>query len=101
MVLFRHFAAPAERAPKLAIIGGRLEDDNRAVYREMRRLSGGQILIFPTASSEPEEVAVETRAAFEMHGFTVEVAPLVVANAATAAHDPQIVEQVRRIGSVY
>lgn len=101
MVLFRHFAAPAERAPKLAIIGGRLEDDNRAVYREMRRLSGGQILIFPTASSEPEEVAVETRAAFEMHGFTVEVAPLVVANAAAAAHDPQIVEQVRRIGSVY
>ena len=26
--------------PKLAIIGGRLEDDNDAIYDEMRRLAG-------------------------------------------------------------
>ena len=31
--------------PKLAIIGGRLEDDNAAIYDEMRRLSGGRIVV--------------------------------------------------------
>lgn len=87
--------------PRLAIVGGRLEDDNRAVYREMRRLSGGKVLIFPTASSEPMEVGEETRVAFEMHGFTADVAALFPDNATVSAFDPEIVEKVRTVGSVY
>jgi cyanophycinase len=86
---------------KLAIIGGRLEDDNRQIYREMRRLSQGRVLIFPTASSDPMEVGEETRAAFQMHGFEVDVAPLWTANAAQAAFDPAILAQVEAAGSFY
>ena len=41
---------------KLAVIGGRLEDNNLALYAEMHRLSGGRILVFPTASAEPKAV---------------------------------------------
>ncbi|MEO1251933.1 MAG: cyanophycinase [Pseudomonadota bacterium] len=85
----------------MAIIGGRLEDNNRAVYREMRRLAGGRILILPTASSEPVEVGEETRAVFAAHGFSVEVAPVYSENAAQTAHDPAIIERVTSIGSVY
>ena len=61
---------------KLAVIGGRLEDNNAAIYAEMHRLSGGRILVFPTASAEPEEVGEETVQAFRGHGFAAEMAPL-------------------------
>ena len=40
---------------KLAIIGGRFEDDNRAVFAAMHELSGGRIAVLPTASGEPRE----------------------------------------------
>ena len=39
-------ALKAAGGRRLAVIGGRLEDDNAAVYAEMHRLSGGRILIF-------------------------------------------------------
>ncbi|MEO0884115.1 MAG: cyanophycinase [Pseudomonadota bacterium] len=86
---------------KLAIIGGRLEDDNRDIYREMRRLCEGRILIFPTASSEPYEVGEETREAFQIHGFECDVAHLSSENANEAAFDPKLIEQVQAYGSVY
>ena len=95
------------RSPKtngkgqLAIIGGRLEDDNRQIYREMRRLSAGRILIFPTASSEPYEVGEETREAFQIHGFDCDVAFLSSENAHEAAFDPALVEQIHSYNSVY
>lgn len=97
--------APSRRKPalnlKFAIIGGRLEDDNRRVYREMRRLCGGRILILPTASSEPKEVGEETLAAFEMHGFHAEVLEVTEENSATTAHDPAIIAKMKDFGSVY
>jgi len=70
-------ALKAERGRRLAVVGGRLEDDNAAIYAEMHRLSGGRILVFPTASSEPVEVGEETLAVFRSHGFEAEVAPLI------------------------
>ena len=73
-------------APRLAIIGGRLEDTNAAVYAEMHRMAGGRILIFPTASSEPEAVAAESAQALRTHGFEAEPVPLTSANA--LAFDP-------------
>ncbi len=94
-------APPRTRVRRMAIIGGRLEDNNRAVYREMRRMASGRILILPTASSEPVELGEETRAAFASHGFVVDVAPVYAENAAQSAHDPAIVSQVDAFGSIY
>ena len=96
--------APSEERQsvrRMAIIGGRLEDNNRAIYREMRRLAAGKILIFPTASSEPVEVGEETQAAFASHGFIAEVAPVYLENARQSAHDPNIIERVNEIGSIF
>ncbi|MCI5046349.1 MAG: cyanophycinase [Aquisalinus sp.] len=86
---------------RMAIIGGRLEDDNRAVYREMRRLAGGKIAIFPTASSEPVEVGEETDAAFLSHGFKTDVIPVYSENAHQSAFDPEILARIEAAGSVY
>ncbi len=93
--------AAAAGAGRLAVIGGRLEDDNTAVYDEVRRLSGGRLLVFPTASGEPAEVGAETLAVFRAHGFDAELCDLNVANAGRAAFDPANVARVRDFGSVY
>lgn len=87
--------------PKLAVIGGRLEDDNHAVYAEMHRLSGGRIVVFPTASGEPEAVGAETVEVFRGHGFDVALAPVFGDGAAAAAADPAIADMVRSYGSVF
>jgi cyanophycinase len=95
----------AERAAaggkRLAVIGGRLEDDNVAIYGEMHRLSGGRILVFPTASGEPREVAKETVAAFRSHGFEAEACDLHDGNKTRAAFDPANVAAVEAFRSVY
>ncbi|MFT4012245.1 MAG: cyanophycinase [Paracoccus sp. (in: a-proteobacteria)] len=87
--------------PKLAVIGGRLEDDNDAIYAQMHRLSGGRILVFPTASGEPEAVGAETVAVFAAHGFDAAMAPVHGAGAAQAARDPAIAALVADYGSVF
>lgn len=83
---------------RLAVIGGRLEDNNAAIYGEMRRLSGGRILVFPTASAEPAEVAEEQVAAFRGHGFEAEAAPLPFG---ADADDPALAALVAAFGSAY
>lgn len=88
-------------APRLAVIGGRLEDDNAAIYDEMHRLSGGRIVIFPTASSEPETVGPETVEVFRAHGFDATLAGVYGEQAAVAAHDEVVLDMVREYGSVY
>ncbi|HET9070236.1 MAG TPA: cyanophycinase [Amaricoccus sp.] len=92
---------PAPSPGSLAIIGGRLEDTNAAVYGEMHRLAGGRILVFPTASSEPGAVGQETLAVFRAHGFDAEVAPLVPKGAGRLARDPALLARVADYGSVY
>jgi cyanophycinase len=87
--------------PKLAIIGGRLEDDNAAVYDEMRRLSGGRIVVFATASSVPDEVGPETVAVFRAHGFDAVLAGVHGAGAARAARTKAVADLVEDYGSVY
>ncbi len=87
--------------PKLAVIGGRLEDDNGPVYTGMHALSGGRILVFPTASGEPEAVGAETVAVFRAHGFDVALAPVFGAGAAQAARRPEVAALVRDYGSVF
>ena len=89
-------AHKAEGGRKLAVIGGRLEDNNASVYAEMHRLSGGRILVFPTASSEPIEVGKESADAFKSHGFEVEIAPLYGRRAPRVASDPELLEKIAR-----
>jgi len=86
---------------KFAVIGGRLEDDNRQVYREMRRLSGGKILVFPTASSVPDEVGEEQVDVFRMHGFDTELMMVTDENFRDTAFDPDMVRKVEEYGSMY
>lgn len=81
------------------MIGGRLEDNNAAIYAEMHRLSGGRVLVFPTASAEPDEVGAETLAAFRGHGFAAEVAPLHAG--AVGADDPSLAAMIADFGSAY
>ena len=87
--------------PKLAIIGGRLEDDNAAVYAEMHRLAGGRIVVFATASGVPEEVGPETVAVFSAHGFDAVLAEVHGPGAAKAARSKAIADLVEDYGSVY
>lgn len=95
------FAHRREHHPKLAIIGGRLEDDNAAIYDEMRRLAGGRIVVFATASSVPEEVGAETVAVFNAHGFEAVLAGVHGPGAGAAAQDPAVADLVADYGSVY
>ena len=92
---------PAAAGNKLAVIGGRLEDSNVAVFAEMHRLAGGRILVFPTASAEPKAVGKESVQVFRAHGFDVEVALLTAANAGRMARDPDLVARIGAYGSVY
>lgn len=87
--------------PKLAIIGGRLEDDNAAIYNEMHRLAGGRIVVFPTASSVPDEVGTETVDVFRAYGFDAVLAAVYGPGAGQAAQDPAIAALVEDYGSVY
>lgn len=96
-----HSLIVGECHPTLAIIGGRLEDDNAAVYEEMHRLSGGRIVVFATASSVPEEVGAETVGVFRAHGFDAVLAGVHGAGAGQAAQDTAIADLVENYGSVY
>ncbi len=87
--------------PKMAIIGGRLEDDNAAIYDEMRRLAGGRIIVFATASSVPDEVGPETVGVFRAHGLDAVQAGVHGPGAAAAAQDTAIADLVEDYGSVY
>jgi len=90
-----------ELHPSLAIIGGRLEDDNAAIYDEMRRMSGGRIVVFATASSVPDEVGAETVGVFGAYGFDAVLAPVHGPGAPLAAQHPAIADLVSDYGSVY
>lgn len=93
--------SPLGNKPRLAVIGGRLEDDNDAIYAEMHCLSGGRIVVFPTASGEPEAVGAETVAVFRAHGFDVALASVFGEGAAQVAHDPAVAALVADYGSVF
>ena len=86
---------------KLAVIGGRLEDGNVAIFTELHRLAAGRILVFPTASAEPKAVGEESLQVFRSYGFEAEVAPLTARNASRMAFDPALIAKVGAFGSVY
>ena len=86
----------------LALIGGRLEDGNIAVYGEMHRLSGGRILVFPTASAEPKAVGAGDPRRLphpRLRGRRRARSP--PATPAASPIDPALVARVAACGSVY
>ena len=85
----------------LAIIGGRLEADNIAVFNGLKERAPGGIAVLATASQMPHEVGPEMVADLRRCGTDAELVPLFHGNAATAAHDPRLVAQIERLGSVY
>ena len=94
---------PARALPgaRLAVIGGRLEDDNAAIYAELHRMSGGRILVFPTASGEPREVGEEQVEVFRGHGFDSEMVELTTETADWMPWDQPTLDKVADFGSVY
>jgi cyanophycinase len=67
----------------------------------MRRLAGGRIVVFATASSVPEEVGAETVGVFGAHGIDAVLAGVHGPGAGEAAQDPAIAALVEDYGSVY
>ncbi|MGF1528848.1 MAG: cyanophycinase, partial [Candidatus Competibacterales bacterium] len=89
------------RPRQLAIIGGRLEADNRAVFDALKQKSQGRIAVFATASEIPDEVGGETVEDFTRYGFEAELIPLFHNNSHQAAFDEALIARVQRLGSVY
>lgn len=85
----------------LAIIGGRLEPDNEAIFAGLKERAHGHIAVLATASQMPQEVGPEMVADLRRHACDAELVPLFHGNAATAAQDPRIVAQIERLGGVY
>ncbi|MFO1038622.1 MAG: cyanophycinase [Geminicoccaceae bacterium] len=92
---------PLPDGAKLAIIGGRFEEDNTALFAALHARAQGRIAILPTASTEPRDVGEETRHSFHKHGFECEVVPIHHTNARTTAFAPRHVQTIERLGSVY
>lgn len=95
------FAHRREQHSRLAVIGGRLEDDNAAIFGEMHRLSGGRIAVFATASGVPDEVGAETVGVFSAYGFDAVLAGVHGPGAPGAAQNKAIADLVEDYGSVY
>ncbi|HYC02775.1 MAG TPA: cyanophycinase [Azospirillaceae bacterium] len=85
----------------LAIVGGRLESDNAAIFAELKRLSNGRMAILATASGEPDDVGKETVEIFAAHGILSALLPLHGPEAAANAQDPALVAEIERWGSVW
>jgi len=94
-------AASDPRAPRLALIGGRLEGDNAAIFEAIGELSRGRIGVLATASLIPEQIGPDTVADFQRYGIDAELIDLTWENHATAAHDPAVVARLLHQGSVY
>lgn len=104
MTPLSHSSVPTDAtgaALRLALIGGRLEPDNNAVYAALRELCGGKIAVLATASLIPEQAGADTVADFLAHGIAGEVIPLTAANRASAAFDPALAARIAELGSVF
>jgi cyanophycinase len=94
-------ADTAAPSPRLALIGGRLEPDNEAIFGALRTMCGGRLAVLATASLLPEQVGPETVADMRRHGIEAELLPLTWDNHATAAFDGGLVAMLDALGSVY
>ncbi len=96
----RHSTEIPSQAGRLAIVGGRLEADNAAVFDAIRPLCGGRIAVIPVASQIPQEVGAETVDSFIGNGFTAELMPLFWQERGSA-RDQDLVDLVGSCGGVF
>lgn len=85
----------------LALIGGRFETDNQALFEALRPLCHGRIAILSMASGYPEEVGQELVDDFRHYGFEAELVPIFWENRETSAHDPELAGRLEHYGSVF
>lgn len=85
---------------RLAVVGGRLEADNAAVFDAMKPLCGGRMAVIPVASDIPEEVGAETVESFAANGYEARMVPLFWRDRG-AAFDQTLVDLVTACGGVF
>jgi cyanophycinase len=85
----------------MLIIGGRFEDDNHRLFEAIHDLSGGNVLVFATASGFADEVGGSMVTDLERRGTRAALADLTVENSATMAFDAGLVEAIGQVGGVY
>jgi len=88
-------------AGPLAIIGGRLESDNDAVFAELGRLSGGRIAVLSMASQSPREVGEELVEEFAAHGIEADAIPIYWERRRESPFDEALLRRLERCGSVF
>jgi cyanophycinase len=93
-----HTTAPALR---LALVGGRLEADNKPIFAALRERCGGRLAVLATASLMPYQVGPETAADMQVHGIEAEFVDLTFENRAAAAFDPAVLGRLNDLGAVY
>lgn len=98
-----HRASTRRQTPKgsLALIGGRFEADNLALFEALHGRCNGQIAICSMASGYPEEVGAETVQDFRNRGFYAELLPIFFENREQSAFDETLLERLRAFGSVF
>lgn len=87
--------------PCLAMIGGRLELANTAIYAGLRERCRGRLLVIATASQIPQEVGPETVADMLRHRIDADLLPLTFDNHRRAAFDPALVTMLDGAGGVF
>lgn len=85
----------------LALIGGRFEADNKALFAALHGRSNGRIAICSMASGYPEEVGAETVQEFRERGFYAELLPIFYENRQDSAFDAALVDRLLAFGSVF
>jgi cyanophycinase len=93
--------ARATPAPRLALVGGRLERDNEALFRALGERCPGTMLVLSMASGYPDEVGAELVEDFRDHGIDAEHLPLYHENREQSAFDPALVARLRSAGGVF
>jgi len=90
-----------EALGSLALIGGRFEADNSALFSALYDRCDGKIAVCSMASGYPEEVGAETVDEFRAHGFYAELVPIFFENREESAFNAQLIERLCAFGSVF
>ncbi|MFK8043244.1 cyanophycinase, partial [Congregibacter sp.] len=85
----------------LALIGGRFEADNTALFKALHERCEGRIAICSMASGYPEEVGSETVEEFRAQGFYAELIPIFYETREQSAFDTRLIERLQAFGSVF
>ena len=95
-----HRQAGASRG-SLALIGGRFEADNDALYAALRERCNARIAVLSMASGYPQEVGEEIVHEFRGQGFYAELVPIFFETRDQSAFDDALIQRLQAFGSVF